>query len=85
MGARLSFSAALSLEVLIFTLRSVAFAVPGAIGFQEAAYMLAGPLLGLPAESALALSLGKRARDLAIGLPSLLIWQATEARGILRR
>lgn len=84
MGAPLSFGRTLSLEVLIFTLRSVAFAVPGAIGFQEAAYTLAGPLLGLPAEAALALSLAKRARDVVIGAPSLLIWQAGEARALAR-
>ena len=85
MGAPLSFGRTLSLEVLIFTLRSVAFAVPGAVGLQEAAYMLAGPLLGLPADAALALSLAKRARDVAIGAPSLLVWQLGEARAIILR
>ncbi|WP_375383121.1 lysylphosphatidylglycerol synthase domain-containing protein [uncultured Sphingomonas sp.] len=85
MGAPLSFGRTLSLEVMIFTLRSVAFAVPGAIGFQEAGYTLAAPLLGLPVEAALALSLAKRARDVAIGLPSLLVWQLSEARAIVSR
>ncbi|WP_174279870.1 lysylphosphatidylglycerol synthase domain-containing protein [Sphingomonas bacterium] len=85
MHAPLSFGRTLSLEVLIFTLRSVAFAVPGAIGFQEAGYTLAAPLLGLPAEAALALSLAKRARDVAIGVPSLLVWQLSEARAVLLR
>ncbi|MBU3079458.1 lysylphosphatidylglycerol synthase domain-containing protein [Sphingomonas quercus] len=84
MGVELSFRAALSIESLIFMLRSVAFAVPGAIGVQEAAYALIGPLFGLPAESALALSLAKRARDLAIGLPTLAIWQFGEGRALLR-
>ena len=72
----------LSLESLIFTLRSVAFVIPGALGVQEAAYALAAPLFGLPPESALALALAKRARDLAIGLPTLLAWQLGEARRI---
>jgi putative membrane protein len=80
MGVRVSVWDMLSLESLIFTLRSVAFAIPGAIGVQEAAYALAGPLFGLPPESALALSLAKRARDIVLGLPTLLLWQATEAR-----
>jgi putative membrane protein len=75
----------LAIESLIFTVRSVAFAVPGAIGFQEAAYVLVGPLFGLPPETALALSLAKRARDVAIGLPALLAWQALEARAMLAR
>ena len=75
----------LSLESLIFTLRSVAFAIPGAIGVQEAAYALAAPLFGLPPEAALALSLAKRAREVAIGLPTLLAWQLSEARGVVRQ
>jgi putative membrane protein len=83
MGARISVWSALSLESLIFTLRSVAFAIPGAIGVQEAAYALAAPLFGLPPETALALSLAKRAREVAIGLPTLVIWQAGEARAVI--
>ena len=84
-GNGLSFLSVMSLESLIFTLRSVAFFVPGALGVQEAAYALAAPLFGLPAEAALALSLAKRARDVALGLPSLLVWQMSEMRAIFRR
>ncbi len=83
MGSRMSVWAVLSLESLIFTLRSVAFAIPSAIGVQEAAYALAAPLFGLPPESALALSLVKRAREIAIGIPTLLAWQASEARAVI--
>ncbi|HYZ47879.1 MAG TPA: lysylphosphatidylglycerol synthase domain-containing protein [Sphingomonas sp.] len=79
-----SFWAALSLESLIFTLRSVAFAIPGALGVQEVAYALAGPLFGLGPEAALALALAKRARDLTVALPTLIVWQASETRAILK-
>lgn len=82
-GAQISVWSVLSLESLIFTLRSVAFAIPSAIGVQEAAYALAAPLFGLPPESALALSLIKRAREIAIGIPTLLAWQASEARAVM--
>jgi putative membrane protein len=68
----------LSIESLIFTIRSIAFMLPGAIGVQEAGYALAAPLFGIPVEAALALSLIKRAKDIAIGLPTLLAWQALE-------
>lgn len=84
MGHPISFLDAVALESLIFTLRSVAFFVPGALGIQEAAYVLAGPLFGLPPDVALALSLAKRARDLALGVPALLAWQATETRALYR-
>ncbi|MEO6092004.1 MAG: lysylphosphatidylglycerol synthase domain-containing protein [Novosphingobium sp.] len=82
MGADIGVWSVLSLESLIFTLRSVAFAIPGAIGVQEAAYALAAPLFGLPPELALALSLVKRAREIVIGLGTLLVWQASEARAV---
>lgn len=82
MGADLSIWSVLAIEALIFTLRSAAFAIPGGIGVQEAGYLLGAPLLGLPPEWALALALTKRARDLAIGLPTLLIWQLGEARAV---
>ncbi|MEO8374236.1 MAG: lysylphosphatidylglycerol synthase domain-containing protein, partial [Sphingomonas bacterium] len=84
MGANISIWSALTLESLIFTLRSVAFAIPGALGVQEAAYALAAPLFGLAPETALALSLAKRARDVSLGLPTLLAWQLSEARAVLR-
>jgi putative membrane protein len=84
-AAPLPFLWVLAIESLIFTVRSVAFAVPGAIGFQEAAYVLIGPLFGLPPEIALALSIAKRGRDIAVGIPALLAWQLFEARSILGR
>jgi putative membrane protein len=84
-AAPLPFLWVLAIESLIFTVRSVAFAVPGAIGFQEAAYVLIGPLFGLPPEIALALSIAKRGRDIAIGIPALVAWQLLETRSILFR
>jgi len=42
-------------------------------------------MFGLPSETALALSILKRARDVAIGLPALIAWQALEARTVLAR
>jgi len=82
-GAPLPLPSVLAIESLIFTVRSVAFAVPGALGFQEAAYVFVGPIFGLPPEFALALSIAKRARDVAIGLPTLLAWQLIEVRSAL--
>lgn len=83
-GAQIPLGTVIAIESLIFAVRSAAFAVPGALGFQEGAYVLAGPLFGLPPETALALSIAKRGRDVAIGLPTLLVWQFTELRGAFR-
>ncbi len=85
MGIACPIATVLAIESLIFTLRSVAFAVPGGIGVQEAGYALIAPLLGLPLESAMALALAKRARDIAIAVPTLILWQLAEARAVTRR
>jgi glycosyltransferase 2 family protein len=85
MGAPISVEAAVALESLLFAARSLAFLAPGAIGVQEGAYALLAPLVGLSPTDALALSLIKRARDLAIGAPALLIWQRSEIARAWRR
>ncbi len=82
MGVTASFSAMVMVESLIFALRSVAFAVPGALGIQEVGYLALAPIAGIAPEAILALSLAKRARDLVIGLPTLICWQLIEARAI---
>ena len=68
----------------MFTARSIGFAVPGALGVQEGAYLLAGPLMGLHGDTAVALSLLKRARDICIGIPTLIVWQIIEGRRVLK-
>lgn len=79
-GHPLAFWKIVSIESLIAVVRSVAFAVPGAIGFQEAAYAALGPLFGLPTEAALALSLARRARDVVVAMAAMVVWQWVEAR-----
>ena len=79
-GEPIAFWRIVALESLIFALRSAAFVIPGAIGVQEAGYALLGPLVGLGPEAAVALSLIKRARDVTLGLPALVIWQALDLR-----
>jgi putative membrane protein len=82
-GSHARWPAVLALESLVYAARSVAPFVPNALGVQEAAYAALAPLLGIGAEFALAVSLIKRARDIAIGIPVLVIWQATEGRRAL--
>lgn len=78
MNVPMSFAAATGLEGLLYALRSVAFMVPMAAGVQEGGYLLVGAAFGLPPDQALALSLLKRGRDVALGLPALLGWQVLE-------
>ena len=79
-----TFVNALILQSMAMTIRSAAFPVPGALGVQESGYLFVGNLLGIPGETAFAISLIARVRDLAIGIPALLAWQVIEGRRLWR-
>jgi putative membrane protein len=81
----LSLKDAFILESLSSGVRAAAFMVPGALGAQEGSIVLFGALFGLPADMALAISLTKRVRELALGVPGLLAWQWAEGRHLLRQ
>jgi putative membrane protein len=85
LGQPLSLIDSFILESLISGVRGAAFMVPGALGAQEGGLVLFGALLGLPADLALAVSLTKRVRELALGLPGLAAWQWVEGRRLLAR
>jgi putative membrane protein len=81
LASPVSWSDALMLESLGQAIRGAAFAIPGALGVQEGGYLLLGALVGLHAETGLALSLAKRARELLLGLPGLVYLQLAERGG----
>jgi putative membrane protein len=59
--------------------KSVGFAVPGALGVSEGGFVLIGSLFGLPPAVSIGLSLIKRLREIAWGLPALAGWQWMES------
>jgi putative membrane protein len=76
---------ALILESLGQAIRAAAFAIPGALGVQEGGFIVLGGILGLTPELALAVSLTKRVRELALGVPGLITWQLAEGHRAWRR
>jgi len=76
---------ALLLESVGQAIRGAAFAIPGSLGVQEGGYLLLAPLVGLPPEAALALSLAKRAREILLGVPGLLYLHFSERNWQRRR
>ncbi len=79
-----SWGDALLLESLGQAIRAAGFAIPGSLGIQEGGFLLLAPLAGLRPETALALSLAKRAREVILGAPGLLYLHLSE-RGWRRR
>jgi putative membrane protein len=78
LGVPIDFDDALAIEALLSALAAIAFLVPVNAGVQEAGYAGLGAIFGVPPELSLGVSLVRRARDLAVGVPILLIWQFCE-------
>jgi len=84
-GARVDFPSVVAMESLVYAARSAAFIVPNALGVQEGAYAVLAPLVGISEQVGLAVSLIRRARDIAVGIPILIAWQLLEGRQALAR
>jgi putative membrane protein len=74
--------AAIAIQSLLEGLRSAMVFIPAAVGIQEAGYAALVPLFGLAPETGFAISILRRARDIVIGVPVLLIWHLAEARRV---
>ena len=84
-GQPISLLDAFILESLGAGVRAAAFMVPGALGVLEGSFIVFGALFGLPAQTSLMISLCRRVRELALGLPGLAAWQFIEGHHLLRR
>jgi len=78
MGVSITVNEAIVIESLMQAVRGAAFAIPGALGAQEAGLILLCGMFEIPPDQALALSLIKRAADLIVGVPSLIALQILE-------
>ncbi len=80
MGVEASLGQALVVDSLVTAFRTLGFLVPGALGIQEAGYVIVCALFGISPAQAIAFSLARRARDIVIGLGGLGLWQTLEIR-----
>lgn len=85
LGSEIDLATGLAIEALLHALLIPAFVVPGYAGVQEAGYAAVGALFGVPSEISLSVSLLRRARDIALGVPVLLVWQLLEVRRLRQR
>ncbi|NVN03407.1 flippase-like domain-containing protein [Asaia spathodeae] len=80
LGAHIGYIGAVAIEGVVCGIMSASFLVPAALGVQEAAYVALGYFFGIEAEISLGLSLLRRGRDIAIGIPVMALWQISEMR-----
>ena len=85
MGTPVTFSEAVIIHGLAQAARSAAFFIPAGLGVQEISYVVLGGLFGVSEGAALAASLIRRAREAALGLPGLTVWQVIEGRWFIKR
>ncbi len=71
LGVDLTTSQALAIDGTVVGLRTFGFMIPAAAGVQEASYMLGAAVFGIPPAAAIAASLARRARDVALGIGTL--------------
>jgi putative membrane protein len=80
MGHPVTIAEAFVIESLVNVVRGAAFAIPSALGAQEAGLIVLCGMFGIPPDQAFALSLIKRAADLVVGLPGLVAMQVLEGK-----
>ena len=85
LGVDLTLSQALAIDGTVVGLRTFGFMIPAAAGVQEASYMLAAALFGIPPAAAIAGSFARRARDLVLGVGTLGIAAVGDAGSALLR
>jgi putative membrane protein len=83
LGASVDFREGLIIESLGQASRAVGFAIPASLGVQEGGYILACGLFGITPQAAIELSLLKRIREVALGVPALIVWQVVETRRLV--
>lgn len=84
-GVSVDFREGLIIESLGQAVRAVGFAIPASLGVQEGGYILICGLLGISPQAAIELSLLKRIREVALGVPALIVWQIIETRRLVDR
>ena len=62
------------IESFTAIMRAMAFFVPAGLGVQEFAFVLVGNFVGLTSPIAFAVAIGRRIRELLVGIPALLAW-----------
>ena len=85
LGLTPTFSEALVIESLGMAARSAGFVVPGALGVQEAGFILVCGLFQIHPDFAIALSMAKRVREMSVGIPGLIAWQLAEGKRLVRK
>jgi len=82
-GVAVDLRQGLIIESLGQAMRAFGFFIPASLGVQEGGYVLICAALGIGPAAAIELSLLKRIREVALGVPALVAWEFIEVRGLV--
>ena len=55
-------------------MRSIVFFIPAGVGVQELSFVLVGNFIGLSNPISFSVALGRRIREIMIGIPAIITW-----------
>ena len=73
-GVEVSISDVILIEAFSGIIRAIAFFIPAGIGVQELAFVLIGDYLGFGSAISFSIALGRRVREVLVGLPAIFAW-----------
>ncbi len=73
-GIEVSLMDVLIIESFTAILRAIVFFVPAGLGIQEFAFVIAGGFVGLSSQAAFSAAIGRRLREVLVGIPALISW-----------
>ena len=62
------------IESITAIIRSIAFFIPAGLGVQELAFVMVGEILGFSYVTSFSIALGRRLREIMVGIPAILYW-----------
>ena len=69
-----SFVDVILIEAFTALIRSVVFFIPAGLGIQELAFVIIGNYVGLSDSVSFSMAIGRRIRELVVGIPAVLTW-----------
>ena len=73
-GVNINFMDVIIIESFTAIMRAMAFFIPAGLGVQEFAFVLVGNFVGLTSPIAFAVAIGRRIREILVGIPALIAW-----------
>ena len=62
------------IESITAIVRSIVFFIPAGLGVQELAFVMIGEILGFSYITSFSIALGRRLREIMVGIPAILYW-----------